>query len=84
MVGASRHAGDQGVDSLAETLENARRHDAQGAQPAPDSERPGTEGRACSLTWAGLLLRGGSLGDSYGRRRLSIFGILWFAAASLI
>ncbi len=39
---------------------------------------------AYSLTLAGLLLLGGSLGDRYGRRRLFVFGILWFAAASLI
>jgi EmrB/QacA subfamily drug resistance transporter len=31
-----------------------------------------------------LLLLGGSLGDHYGRRRLFVFGILWFAIASLI
>ena len=39
---------------------------------------------AYSLTLAGLLLLGGSLGDRYGRRRLFVFGILWFAVASLI
>src|SRR6266481_3265208 len=39
---------------------------------------------AYSLTLAGLLLLGGSLGDRYGRRRVFVFGILWFAAASLI
>jgi EmrB/QacA subfamily drug resistance transporter len=39
---------------------------------------------AYSLTLAGLLLLGGSLGDRYGRRRLVVFGILWFAVASLI
>src|SRR6266850_1546335 len=39
---------------------------------------------AYSLTLAGLLLLGGSLGDHYGRRRLFVFGILWFAVASLI
>ena len=35
--------------SLAETLQNARRYDAQGGQPAPDFELPSTEGRAISL-----------------------------------
>ena len=39
---------------------------------------------AYSLTLASLLLLGGSLGDRYGRRRLFVFGILWFAGASLI
>ena len=39
---------------------------------------------AYSLTLAGLLLLGGSLGDRYGRRRLFVFGILWFAVASLL
>jgi EmrB/QacA subfamily drug resistance transporter len=39
---------------------------------------------AYSLTLAGFLLLGGSLGDRYGRRRLFVFGILWFAVASLI
>ncbi len=35
--------------SLAETLKNARRYDAQGGQPAPDFELPSTEGSAISL-----------------------------------
>jgi EmrB/QacA subfamily drug resistance transporter len=39
---------------------------------------------AYSLTLAALLLLGGSLGDRYGRRRLFVLGILWFAVASLI
>jgi EmrB/QacA subfamily drug resistance transporter len=39
---------------------------------------------AYTLTLAGLLLLGGSLGDRYGRRRLFVIGILWFAAASLL
>ena len=39
---------------------------------------------AYTLTLAGLLLLGGSLGDRYGRRRLFVVGILWFAAASLL
>src|SRR5437870_6353116 len=37
-----------------------------------------------SLTLAGLLLLGGSLGDRYGRRRLFVVGILWFAVASFM
>src|SRR5882762_633793 len=39
---------------------------------------------AYTLTLAGLLLLGGALGDRYGRRRLFVIGILWFAGASLI
>ena len=39
---------------------------------------------AYTLSLAGLLLFGGSLGDRYGRRRLFVFGVVWFAAASLI
>jgi len=39
---------------------------------------------AYTLTLAGLLLLGGALGDRYGRRRLFVVGILWFAGASLI
>src|ERR1700730_18502485 len=39
---------------------------------------------AYSLTLAGLLLLGGSLGDRYGRRRMFVIGIVWFAVASLI
>ena len=38
---------------------------------------------AYTLTLAGLLLLGGALGDRYGRRRLFVVGILWFAGASL-
>ncbi len=37
-----------------------------------------------TLTLAGLLLLGGSLGDRYGRRRIFIIGIAWFAVASLL
>ncbi len=39
---------------------------------------------AYTLTLAGLLLLGGTLGDSYGRRKLFMIGIVWFAAASLL
>lgn len=36
-----------------------------------------------TLTLAGLLLLGGALGDSYGRRKLFVIGTWWFALASL-
>lgn len=36
------------------------------------------------LTLAGLILLGGSLGDRYGRRRIFVTGVVWFAAASLM
>jgi len=39
---------------------------------------------AYTLTLAGLLLLGGKLGDSYGRRKVFSIGIVWFAAASLL
>jgi EmrB/QacA subfamily drug resistance transporter len=39
---------------------------------------------AYTLTLAGLLLLGGSLGDHFGRKRMFVTGIIWFAAASLI
>src|SRR5579863_10203514 len=35
-----------------------------------------------SLT--GLLLVGGALGDRYGRRRVFVIGVVWFALASLV
>lgn len=37
-----------------------------------------------SLTFGGLLLLGGRLGDLYGRRRIFMVGLLIFAAASLV
>ncbi len=39
---------------------------------------------AYTLTLAGLLLLGGSLGDRYGRRRVFQVGTAWFAIASLL
>lgn len=39
---------------------------------------------AYMLTLAGLILLGGSLGDRYGRRRIFVLGVVWFAAASLL
>jgi len=39
---------------------------------------------AYTLTLAGLLLLGGTLGDSYGRRKMFGVGIVWFAVASLL
>jgi EmrB/QacA subfamily drug resistance transporter len=36
-----------------------------------------------TLTLAGLLLLGGSLGDSFGRRKIFVIGTVWFALASL-
>ncbi|MFD7442096.1 MFS transporter [Streptomyces sp. NPDC059909] len=35
------------------------------------------------LTLAGLILLGGALGDRYGRRRVFVVGVAWFALASL-
>ena len=34
---------------------------------------------AYTLTLAGLILLGGSLGDRYGRRRVFVLGAIWFA-----
>ena len=39
---------------------------------------------AYTLTLAAFILIGGSLGDRYGRRRVFVIGIIWFAAASLL
>jgi len=36
------------------------------------------------LTLAGLILLGGSLGDRFGRRRVFLIGVIWFALASLL
>ena len=38
---------------------------------------------AYTLTLAGLLLLGGSLGDRLGRRRIFVLGVVWFTAASI-
>jgi EmrB/QacA subfamily drug resistance transporter len=38
---------------------------------------------AYTLTLAALILLGGSLGDRLGRRRVFVFGVVWFALASL-
>jgi EmrB/QacA subfamily drug resistance transporter len=37
---------------------------------------------AYTLTLAGLLLLGGSLGDRLGRRRIFVLGVIWFTVAS--
>ena len=39
---------------------------------------------AYTLTLAGFLLLGGALGDRYGRRKVFVIGVAWFAAASLL
>ncbi|MEU5595633.1 MFS transporter [Streptomyces sp. NPDC020298] len=39
---------------------------------------------AYMVTLAGLILLGGSLGDRYGRRRIFVLGVIWFALASLL
>ncbi|ACZ86174.1 drug efflux pump JefA [Streptosporangium roseum] len=39
---------------------------------------------AYTLTLAGLILLGGSLGDRYGRRRIFLIGVIWFAVASAL
>jgi EmrB/QacA subfamily drug resistance transporter len=37
-----------------------------------------------TLSLASLILLGGSLGDRFGRRRIFITGVIWFAVASLL
>jgi EmrB/QacA subfamily drug resistance transporter len=37
-----------------------------------------------TLALAALILLGGSLGDRYGRRRIFLLGVAWFAVASLL
>ncbi|MFG1924781.1 MFS transporter [Cryptosporangium sp. NPDC048952] len=39
---------------------------------------------AYTLALAALILLGGALGDRFGRRRVFMFGVAWFAAASLL
>ncbi|MEU4512881.1 MFS transporter [Nonomuraea wenchangensis] len=39
---------------------------------------------AYTLTLAGLILLGGSLGDRYGRRTVFVIGTIWFAVASAL
>jgi EmrB/QacA subfamily drug resistance transporter len=39
---------------------------------------------AYMVTLAGLLLLGGALGDRYGRRRIFVVGVVWFALGSLL
>jgi EmrB/QacA subfamily drug resistance transporter len=39
---------------------------------------------AYTLTLAGLILLGGSLGDRMGRRRIFVIGVVWFAVASAL
>lgn len=39
---------------------------------------------AYTLTLAALILLGGALGDRFGRRRIFLVGVVWFAAASLL
>ncbi|WP_149828136.1 MFS transporter [Streptomyces tailanensis] len=39
---------------------------------------------AYMLTLAGLILLGGALGDRFGRRRVFVIGVVWFALASLL
>ena len=36
------------------------------------------------LTLASLILLGGSFGDRFGRRRVFVIGVVWFAAASVL
>lgn len=39
---------------------------------------------AYMVTLAGLILLGGALGDRFGRRRIFVLGVVWFATASLL
>lgn len=39
---------------------------------------------AYTLTLAALILVGGSLGDGWGRRRVFVSGVVWFALASFL
>jgi len=39
---------------------------------------------AYTLTLAGLLLFAGALGDRYGRKKIFVIGVIWFALASLL
>lgn len=39
---------------------------------------------AYTLTLAGFILLGGSLGDRFGRRRIFLVGVVWFAVASVM
>ncbi|TLS40004.1 MFS transporter [Streptomyces montanus] len=39
---------------------------------------------AYTLTLAGLILLGGALGDRFGRRKVFVVGVIWFAVASLL
>jgi EmrB/QacA subfamily drug resistance transporter len=39
---------------------------------------------AYTLLLAALILLGGALGDRYGRRRVFVLGVVWFALASLV
>ena len=39
---------------------------------------------AYTLTLAGLLLLAGALGDRYGRRKVFLIGVVWFAIASAL
>src|SRR6266699_2585690 len=39
---------------------------------------------AYTLTVAGFLLLGGALGDRFGRRKVFLIGVVWFAVASAL
>src|SRR6476620_8430007 len=39
---------------------------------------------AYTLTLASLILLGGSLGDHFGRKRVFLIGVVWFALASAL